>query len=148
MLKKIVNIDIVAPPVCQVGNYHVVGILIVISLLNCRCFRTAHRLVGKAVLSQFVVDQKQCLLNPLTRTHILLCRHHPVIVILCAPEWPELKNCDPTPRHESDGISSVVLMTINYHFTTMEMYVRPWWSLVISLAHCIHWTIAYRLYVT
>ena len=62
-------------------------------------------------------------------------------------DWPELKNCDPTPDMNQMVYHHlicpvVVLMTINYHFTTMEMCVRPRWDLVISPAHCIHCTVA------
>ena len=85
MMKNIVKIDMASPPVSQVGDHYVVGIVIVISLLKCRCFGSSHKLVEKAVLSQFVDYRNQCVLNPLTRTHLILCPHRPVIVILCAP---------------------------------------------------------------
>ena len=144
MLKKIAKIDIVAPEL-PYGRHIDSNFPSELSMFQ-DCPQTDGKSRPESVCGRseamfaesINTDTHTSLSSPSSDCH----SEHPSV------DWPELKNCDPTPRHESDGISSVVLMTINYHFTTMKMYVRPWWNLVISLAHCIHWTIAYRLYVT
>ena len=87
-------------PCCRHSDSHFLSV-------KWRCFGSSHKLVKKAVLSQFFgLPESMFAESTASDTLNTLSPSSDCYSVRPSKDWPELTNCDLTPRHESDAISS------------------------------------------